>query len=380
MKERISIIFFTRQGYALACRMREALDAEEIQIYTTKEEIASEHPEVLLVSGGLQTWCAAVFYSSRLLIFIGASGIAVRTIAPFLQSKTKDPAVLVADERGNYVISLLSGHLGGANAYARQVALSIGAEPVITTASDVNRKLAIDVWADKNHLTIADLGAAKRIAADLVDGKTVLFYCGGEVSGQIPDELVRVRMPAKKELSLDVSGGRTLLSNRLIYVSPFTYTGFEQPDGKTPKQTGKILHLIPRAVILGIGCKRGKTFEEIHAFLTRLLKEHQIMEKSIAAVVSIDRKADEAGLQQLADFLQCPFLTFPAESLMEIPGEFTGSEFVKKTIGVDNVCERAALAALAPEERAAAGFICRKQAENGVTAALLEKNWRVCFE
>lgn len=105
---------------------------------------------------GLQAWCETVFEQSEVLIFIGACGIAVRTIAPFLDSKYTDPAVLVADEQGGHVISLLSGHLGGANAWTQFLAEGLQADPVITTASDVNGRLAVDVWAVRHGLQITD--------------------------------------------------------------------------------------------------------------------------------------------------------------------------------------------------------------------------------
>lgn len=138
--KKAGIAYFTEQGGRLAHRIADGLAPEY---------------EILLYEKGLKDWCAACFAKAELIIFIGACGIAVRTIAPLLKSKTEDPAVLVLDEAGQYVISLLSGHIGGANAYAQKIAGLTGATPVITTASDVRGKIAVDVFAKNNHLTIA---------------------------------------------------------------------------------------------------------------------------------------------------------------------------------------------------------------------------------
>ena len=158
---RVRIISFTENGYALSCRIRELLrgmEQTEVVLYSGKKQIAEKYAAEGLksVKDGLQSWCQDVFPQSELLIFIGACGIAVRTIAPFVCNKYCDPAVLVADECGVHVISLLSGHLGGGNAWAKLVADGIGADPVITTASDVNGRLAVDVWAQNQKLRIMD--------------------------------------------------------------------------------------------------------------------------------------------------------------------------------------------------------------------------------
>ena len=114
-----------------------------------------------------------MFESQDALLFIGATGIAVRSIAPFVADKRKDPAVVVMDEKGIFAISLLSGHIGGANELAGKLANLTGAIPVITTATDVNGRFAVDVFAKKQKLWIADMKAAKRVSADVLDEKKI---------------------------------------------------------------------------------------------------------------------------------------------------------------------------------------------------------------
>ncbi|MCD8133985.1 MAG: cobalamin biosynthesis protein [Clostridiales bacterium] len=431
MKEQISILSFTEQGFRIAKQIQTVLSADgcvwlagwmknvrqgmetsrsdgqntsvsEVQIilYTKNRQIQCR--ESVFVTGSLHSWCEEIFVKSAAVIFIGAVGIAVRTIAPFLRSKTEDPAVLAVDECGQHIISLLSGHLGGGNAMTIFLAEKMGADPVITTASDVGGKIAIDVWAQKNDLFITDQRAAKRIASRIVNGETLPFYCEGRIRGEIPPELMltehihRCESPGGREIV--PQNVRTCESEKPAdgrIASPGSqngsHTGYESEisaenvivsvrdviSGCDDRQS---LHLVPRAVVLGMGCKKGKSFAEIWDFVYCLLKKHRISPKSICALTSIDLKAEEPGLKRLAEELGAPFVTFSAETLREVPGTYSPSPFVYETTGVNNVCERAAMAFLTEAEQKNARFLCRKISENGMTAALLEKPWTVFFE
>ena len=121
-------------------------------------------------------WTNRQFGQADAIIFVCACGIAVRSIAPFVKSKKTDPAVLVVDECGKYVISLLSGHLGGANELAETVARLLGALPIITTATDLHHQFAVDVFAKKNGCAIASMKAAKEFSAAMLAGESVGFY------------------------------------------------------------------------------------------------------------------------------------------------------------------------------------------------------------
>lgn len=368
-----------RMREVLAGKKTDRRDTENsITLYTTRVSVSEQFPEAVLVTEGLRRWCRKVFAEADALIFIGASGIAVRTIAPFLVSKASDPAVLAADEWGNHVISLLSGHLGGANALTLYLAEKLGADPVITTASDVNGKLAVDVWAKKNHLLISDMKMARRAASEIVDGKRVPFYCDGRISGDIPEELMVMKPGGEPADSASefFSGENSELS---IVVSVFSGERWREilAENGTEKD---FLHLVPSSVVLGVGCKKGKPFAEIWEEISGMMRERRISPESICRVASIDLKAGEEGLKRLAAKLGVPFETFSAETLRRVPGVYESSAFVREITGVDNVCERAAMAALTGEEQKKSRFLLRKTAGNGVTAALLEKDWGVTFE
>lgn len=360
---RVRIISFTEIGYQLSCRMRETLRGQEqteVILYSGKKQIAEKYEAdgVQPVKDGLQSWCQDVFTQSELLIFIGACGIAVRTIAPFVCNKYCDPAVLVADERGMHVISLLSGHLGGGNAWTKLVADGIGADPVITTASDVNGRLAVDVWAQKQKFKIMDRALAKYAAAVFVTGKKLPFYTepGVNICGDCPGEYLRFE---EKEAFLEAAGQRKAEQIAGIVVSV---------HGGWPEN---VLVLVPQTVILGIGCRKNKDPKELFAQVRKVLDSCQVLSESICKIASIDLKAEEPAICQLAEEWKVPFETFSSEALLAVPGEYPVSDFVKKTTGVGNVCERAAVAALPEEEQKQPRWICHKQAEKGVTVAMI---------
>lgn len=349
--DKIGIACFTKRGAALA------------------DSLAREYRgryEILRYEKNLRQWCQDCFKQAEGIIFIGACGIAVRTVAPFLKSKTTDPAVVVIDEAGQYVIALLSGHIGGANEFAVDIAQRIGATPVITTASDVNGKLAVDVFAKKNGLAIGSMHDAKKIAAAILRGERVGVYCTGNIEGAIPQELTL----------LPVRGADAAnLVDHIIWISEQSPQRALAAEYLT-RADGTVLHLIPKAVVLGLGCRRGKEEAELKSVVDRVLAKAGISESALCRASSIDLKKDEGGIHALCRTLGIPFETWTVDELSAVQGDFQTSEFVRRTTGVDNVCERAALLAAGTGGR----LISRKYAENGVTAALAVREWRVRFE
>ncbi len=282
----------------------------------------------------LAAWTAESFASADALVFIGAAGIAVRAIAPHVRSKTTDPAVVVVDEAGRFVIPILSGHLGGANALARKLAAFCGGTAVITTATDINNRFAADEWAKRQNCTVVNPERIKAVSGKILEGRTV--FVGGEfpVSGTPPEGVAWTDGP-----DWDV------------------YCGVRRPVG-TP------LHLAPKIAVLGVGCRRGTRLETLEAAFLQFLDAENLCAESICAAASIDLKKDEPGLLAFCKSCGLPLKTASAEALAAIPGTFAASEFVQRTTGVDNVCERSAV-------WASGGVLAaKKRAWNGVTLAL----------
>lgn len=263
-------------------------------------------------------------------IFVSAMGIVVRQIAPFLKDKTKDPAVLVLDEAAQFVIPVLSGHIGGSVALSRQMAEFLGAQAVITTATDVEGCFAVDVFAERNHLRICDLAAAKAVSAAILRGETVEICTEIKVSGDVPKG-IKFRGVSHDSFECDCLSDETTAGSFFI-----NNICFQCADGKT-------CVLTPRGYIVGIGCKKGKSADDLEGMLRQICEQNQIGTEQIAGIASIDVKREEAGIWELSRRLGVPYEVFPAEELEQIDESVSASEFVRQTVGVDNVCERSAL-------------------------------------
>jgi len=303
------LISFTDSAFTLAQRINSLLGP-------------SEENSIILCKRGsgisLSDWTKNHFQKGNCLIFLGAAGIAVRAIAPFINNKAEDPAVLVIDEKGEFVIPLLSGHIGGANGSAKKIASLIGARAVITTASDVNNIPAIDEFAEKNGLAINSMEKAKEFAADM------LKYSKAE-------------------------------DKSLLKRPGFSISVYIKND---------ILNLIPRCLLLGIGCKKGKSPLELKNFVNKVLKSHNLDYRSLESLNSVDLKAGEKALISLSEDFKLPFVTFSSEELNKVKEKVSHSDFVSTVTGTDNVCERAVFAAGADR------LLVKKTACNGMTIAI----------
>jgi cobalt-precorrin 5A hydrolase len=335
----LAVFAFSAAGKALKTRLAALLEREGYRICPVSSGIA------------LSEAVGRAFQEAQGLIFIGACGIAVRGIAPFIKSKTRDPAVLVLDENGTWVISLLSGHIGGANALARTVAALLDAQPVITTATDLRGVFAVDLWAAAWSLVIGSMEKAKTLSARLLAGEEIPLQSDYPVTGPLPQGL--------KEVSQDSNAAFGMI-----------ITIFTKPETRQ-----EWLRLIPRSVYLGIGCRKGTPLHILDRTITAALEARHIDIRSIAGAGTIDLKKDEPGLAALCEEKRWPLHSYSAEQLMAVPGGFTGSPFVEAVTGADNVCERAAVMA-----SGRGNLLFGKYAGEGVTVAGAEKPPAFGFE
>ena len=437
--------------------------AAGIELVTTNERAANIVPKLTV---SLSDWVETQFVSCDLLVFVGACGIAVRKIAPFIKDKKSDPAVLVVDDMGGNVISLLSGHIGNANAWTCLVADRIGANPVITTASDCHGKIAIDMFAVNNGLVITDFTLAKDIESALLDGEKIRLIidedCAVKLAGDVPEEFINIEneisensretdnscknildkvetekeeekpdkigitkekdkaekaasvkekdkaeksetvknkektekdeiekdkyKPEKSEIRKIIFKKEENEANRTVS----TKSMINQIANETNKFTIRIgikdsysdlheendeLMLVPRNIVVGVGCRRGKEKQEIVNMIRKFLRLNNISEKAIFTIASIDLKKDEEGLILAAEEFNAKTRFFSADELGKVESVSESSEFVKKITGVDNVCERAAI--LGSDF---GRLICTKYKEDGVTvaAAIMERS--ISFE
>ena len=395
---KISIICFTLTGQQTGEKLKKALEEQEhaVSLYTKSKYI----PESIKES--TKEWAGKQFESADGIIFIGATGIAVRSIAPYVASKKTDPAVLVTDECGKFVISLLSGHLGGANELALQAAEALHAVPIVTTATDLEGKFAVDVFAKKNNCHIFRMKEAKEVSAALLAGEKVGFYSEFPWEGELPDGLVNCcGLRDENWISENEPGTNVQNDNQIKSASDlFPKVGIAVTIHKNCTPFLSTTHVVPPAVTLGKGCRKNKEAGAVEKAMFASLEKNQIYPQAVSCLASIDIKKEEPGFLALAEKMGIPFETFSSEELLAVKGDFTASSFVSRTVGVDNVCERSALKAAQdriclntgriPERNQTkpgtrrggehCRLIQRKQAADGVTAALVLADWRIHFE
>ena len=285
-------------------------------------------------SGGLSGWTEDAWDKADALLYIGACGIAVRAIAPHVKKKTSDPAVIVMDELGTYAIPVLSGHIGGANELAVRLAKAVGALPVITTATDINGLFAADDWARSQGLVVANPEKIKFVSSRILAGETLKVKSLYDISGEIPECLEHAD------------------------------TGYDILVSHRSRGSADALRLVPRIVTLGVGCHRNIELEALETAFEAVLAKSGVHRLAVFQAASLDLKKNEPALVEFCRRHGFPFKTYTAGELTAVPGEYSGSEFVKKITGVDNVCERAAVLA------SGGRLINKKEAGNGITMAL----------
>lgn len=345
----LAVIAFTRRGCLLAQKLASGLSARaEFAGASIAVSGPARFVDELIAEGGadavameayesLGAWTACAFGRADALIYVGACGIAVRAIAPHVRDKFSDPAVVSVDEAGRFVVPLLSGHVGGANELARAVADVLGAQPVVSTATDVNNLFAVDEWAARRGLQICERVIAKEISARLLEGGKVGFAVAPDVGGEwdVPESVVGEGCEVGFAVTLDESW---------------------QPFERT-------LHLVPRIVTVGVGCRKDADPAVLRRAVDAALESARVSPRAVGLLASIDVKREEAAILQLAAERNWDLSFYTAEELAAVPGDFASSDFVRRTVGVDNVCERAALAQ-------GGRLLAGKQAGNGTTVAL----------
>ena len=315
---KVSIIAFTDNGMEIAYELFNSLSQDDLNDVNFTR----------CGKGALSTWSEEHFSQSDALVFIGAIGIAIRAIAPYIKAKTKDPAVVVVDELGHFSIPILSGHIGGANELALKISKNLNAIPVITTATDINNVFAIDTWAKGQGLQILNPECIKLVSSKLLKGEAIHIKTDYEIKGNVPNNVYLNDLEDSDDNENNINNDYDVMISHKIE---------ENDCGKD------ILLLIPQIITVGIGCRRDISFESIEESILNILKKEKYPIFAVNAIASIDKKANEKGILEFAKKYDLPFNTYSAEELNSLEGDFTKSEFVKSVVEVDNVCERSAV-------------------------------------
>jgi cobalt-precorrin 5A hydrolase len=343
--EKWAIVSLSKDGMTLANRLVRRLDDRECHVYT-KEKYADETAQ--LIREDIGTFMGAIMGEYDIICCITATGIVVRAIAGHLGHKSSDPGILVMDTRGDYVISLLSGHLGGANDAARLVEKRLGAQAVITTGTDVKGSLAVDVLAEKIGCVIDNFTQAKDVTALILNGERVGLYNPEHC------DLDEIILPSniKPTESLSDAGkfaGMVIISG----------------DTKEPQLDIPWVKLVPKRLVLGMGCRRDTPGEKIIRVVKETLASLGLNEKGIKTLATIALKADEPGIEETCQFFDAKKVIVPKEMVQMVQSRFAASEFVFITTGFYAVSE--------PCGFVASGFgkcLLEKQKLGGITLSV----------
>ena len=386
------IITYTHEGMKTARRAAKVMKAPEAEVVIyCHSRCAGEYETEVIPFEAVGRIIKDIFESADRILFICALAIAVRTIAPYLKSKVTDPAVLVADEGGRFLISVLSGHIGGANEWCSRLAAALDMLPVITTATDARGLFAVDLFAKEHSLRIVNPAMIKEISGRVLNGERV-GITGADVykavicdtikqynnqlwltdnNGRLAGYENRNQAEGDEAVNYNQGEGGYIEAGRYIeeggcIEDEYIESGIQiVTEYNTEPAFKNTLRLVPMELAVGIGCRRGKSLEEIRRAVKNTFASNKLMMDSIAVIASVDKKADEQGIIMLARQLKVPYMTYSAESLSQAEGEFCTSEFVKKQVGVDNVCERSACLASRSGIKLVGRTVC-----DGVTVAV----------
>ena len=348
--KKIAILSITNNGRELALRIKEIM--KNVDVFFIKKDTDYKSDEVTVVNKGLKEFIPKVFDKYDYLIFIMATGIVVRTIAPLIISKFSDPAILVMDEKGNNIISLLSGHMGGANEMTLYMSDLINSHPVITTATDVNKKSSLDMIAKKLNGHIDDFrDNVLKINSMLVNNEEVHLYIDGnyKINHQgftLYDE----------KTDLDKVRNLVIVTNKKD-INKILNKNIENLNEK-------IIKVTPKDIVIGVGCKKNTNSDHMKNSLIKFLAEYNIDINAVKEIGSIEIKKDEKAIIDLAKFLDVKFKTFSVEEISKVDYLYEKSDWVKKNVGVYSVSDP--VAHLLSEGR----VIINKQKYDGITFSI----------
>lgn len=327
IENKTAVLALTRQGVNQAHRLYDLL--ENVQLMVPKRLEQKYLPGDTVYFESLQQLVQGIFPQYRQLIFVMATGIVVRTIAPLLNSKKTDPAVVVLDELGHFAISLISGHLGGANKLTLKVAMLLGSTPVITTATDIHGVTALDTLAKELGCQIYPSAGVKVFNRMLVEGEEIDLY------SEWP-------LPREMYSNFNYFTGENFPRGPFrVYI---TNKRIKRLTGTTKVGTAA-QHLIlrPKNLVVGVGCRKNVTGQQVVEAIKSCFRIGGYSIHSLKAIATVDIKMTEAGIVYAAKYFNVPLVEVSKKQIISLDGSFIHSDFVKEKIGVGGVCEPAAM-------------------------------------
>ena len=348
-EERWAIVTLSSDGVATASRLAKHLDDREVVVFTKGKYIKKDETPIDM---DISSFFGKIMKEYTIICGIMATGIVVRAIAPFLKHKSEDPGILVMDTKGDFVISLLSGHLGGANDAARLVEERIGAKAIITTGTDVKGTMAVDVLAERINCVIDDFKEAKDITARILHGEKIGILNQWNWPIKDVDLPYNIQIVSEKEIK-DLQG--------LIIIS-------SEKECSGNDEAIPTVQLVPKSIVLGIGCRKDVAGAKIIEKIKLILGELNLHDKSIKALSTIELKKNELGIEAACERFNAKKVIIPDEMVKMVESRFEGSDFVHQTTGLYAVSE--------PCGYAGSGFgrcILEKKKLDGITLSVWEE-------
>jgi len=361
---KIAAVALTRGGKVTAEKIQHLYPPGKVDLYLPSK--LGSNPEdsressIIYFQKPFKEVFGKLFKEYNALVCVMATGVVVRTVARYLQDKREDPAVVVVDEKGEYFISLLSGHLGGANLLAEQLAAKTGGQAVITTATDVCGKPAVEMLARSLNCEVYPRENIKKINWAFVNGVKVkvLIEKGLSLPEEFPLERETLETPIGEQLIFQENNASGIEKYFVIITSRML------PEKEINRFFNANLFLYPKNIVLGVGCKRGITSGQLLSFIKRSFLEEGYSLHSLSKIVSVDIKKDEKGLLEAAEKLGVSAEFVSIEQIKSIKEQVSHSDYVENVMGVGSICEPAALIGAGRGE-----LIWKKKKTAGITTA-----------
>lgn len=336
--KKIAILSISKNGKTLGLKIKKKIS--NAHLYYVKKDVVEDEDNVIYINKKLKEFVPEIFGKYNYIIFIMASGIVVRTIAPLIKNKFSDPAILVSDEKGKNIISLLSGHMGGANEMTLYISNLLNSNPVITTATDVNNKSSLDMIAKKLNAHIYDFrNKVLKINSMLVNDEVVNLFIDGDYD-------------------IDTRGFNICKLDEINNLDEVVVISNKKNLNLI---NNNILKVVPKNIVIGIGCRKNMDKEYMINSLSDFLHKQNIDINSIKEIGSIDVKKNEEALINLSIYLNVPFKTFTAKEISKVEYLYEKSDWVKQNVGVHSVAEPVA------HLLSDGNLIIKKHKYNGIT-------------
>lgn len=336
--KKIAILSISKNGKALGLKMKRKIS--NAHLYYVKKDVVEDEDNVIYINKKLKEFVPEIFGKYDYIIFIMACGIVVRTISPLIKNKFSDPAILVSDEKGKNIISLLSGHMGGANEMTLYISNLLNSNPVITTATDVNNKSSLDMIAKKLNAHIYDFrNKVLKINSMLVNDEVVNLFIDGDYD-------------------IDTRGFNICKQDEINNLDEVVVISNKKNLNLI---NNNILKVVPKNIVIGIGCRKNIDKEDMINSLSDFLHKQNIDINSIKEIGSIDVKKNEDALINLSTYLNVPFKIFTAEEISKVEHLYEKSDWVKQNVGVHSVAEPVA------HLLSDGNLIIKKHKYNGIT-------------